>query len=188
MAGTTLARDYDIARMLADYERRIAFLERQALRAPASMSPEGQPYDTGWLDTGVVWAGNWEDYQPDASQDHHFEYRRIGFMVGLRGLARRTAGASANQTLTILTMPTGFRPTRANIRTCLTSGGVETGAASAGTAHTHPVGSQNTARTTGAQMRVQVASNGIVNVGIGVGQSFAADNWVSMSEIWYLVG
>lgn len=31
MATTTLPRDYDVARMLADYERRIAVLERKAL-------------------------------------------------------------------------------------------------------------------------------------------------------------
>lgn len=40
MASTTLPRDYDIARILADYERRISFLERRLLSLFGNATPE----------------------------------------------------------------------------------------------------------------------------------------------------
>jgi len=48
---------------------------------------------------GTTWADYGGFYQPG-------QYRKVGDMVYLRGLATRTAGAG----ITIATLPTGFRP------------------------------------------------------------------------------
>lgn len=54
MATSTLGRDYDIDRTLADHERRISALERRMLRLAAQVDAIGlwQPFTPTW--TGVV--------------------------------------------------------------------------------------------------------------------------------------
>jgi hypothetical protein len=49
MAVNTVPRDYDIARMLADYEQRISFVERQIRNLGFLLPAPGVPYDTGWI-------------------------------------------------------------------------------------------------------------------------------------------
>jgi len=49
MAVNTVPRDYDIAKMLDDYERRISFVERQIRNMGFLLPTPGVPFDTGWL-------------------------------------------------------------------------------------------------------------------------------------------
>jgi hypothetical protein len=103
MAVNTVQRDYDIARIIDDYERRIAFLERQALRDPVSASiwqntPGG--FDTGWQDIVI-----WQAGVTPLGGANTPQARRFGPMVMLRGRAN-TAGLSG--TTTFGTLPSGF--------------------------------------------------------------------------------
>lgn len=59
------------------------------------------PYSTGWADFSI-------NHEPG-------EYRKIGDQVQVRGLVKRTSGSL----LTIATLPTGYRPTKAVNRDCL---------------------------------------------------------------------
>lgn len=49
MAVNTLPRDYDIARIIADYELRISFLERRQLAMGFLLPAPGVAFDTGWV-------------------------------------------------------------------------------------------------------------------------------------------
>lgn len=49
MAVNTTPRNYDIAKMLADYEQRISFVERQVRNMAFLLPTPGVPFDTGWI-------------------------------------------------------------------------------------------------------------------------------------------
>jgi hypothetical protein len=103
MTVNTAPRDYDIARMLADYQRRIAFLERAILRDPVSASiwqdaPGG--FDTGWL--AVT---NFEPGVTAQAGSNTPQVRRYGPVVMARGRCT-TAGVSG--AVTFCTLPSGF--------------------------------------------------------------------------------
>lgn len=105
MAVNTLPRDYDIARIIDDYERRIAFLERQALISPVALSiwrdaPGG--FDTGWQ---VI--TSWDsDFAPVLVGADIPMVRRWGPLVHTKGRAATTVGSVSGTT--VYTLPTGF--------------------------------------------------------------------------------
>lgn len=140
--------------------------------------------DTGWINDGLVWpAGGWEDYQP-AIANNHFEYRKIGKVVHLRGLIRRLTLYSSSSESTMVTLPAGIRPSRQLIVGALTSATMTTSAASAGTAHTHTV---NDSASLGPMQRVGISSGGVISFQQGSGSSMAANSWVSLSGISFMV-
>ena len=100
----TLPRDYDIARIIDDYERRIAFLERQALLNPVALSiwrdaPGG--FDTGWVPIT-----SWDtDFAPAGGADTPV-VRRWGPFVHTKGRASTTVGAVAGTV--VYNLPTGL--------------------------------------------------------------------------------
>lgn len=99
----TLPRDYDIARIIDDYERRIAFLERQALLNPVALSiwrevPGG--FDTGWQDITNFHS----DWTPQAGANQPM-VRRWGPLVYVKGRANTAVAAVGG---TVYTLPTGF--------------------------------------------------------------------------------
>lgn len=116
--------------------------------------------------TAVTFQNSWADY---GGGFQTCQYRKLGDMVQLRGLMRLgTAGTTA------FTLPAGYRPSA----TLIVTGGAgsrtafNTGAASAGTAHTHPI------TQTEAAARIDISSTGTVNV-----NSTAGNAWISLSGI-----
>lgn len=99
MAVNTLPRDYDIARIIDDYQRRISFLERLVLNSPVAASiwqnaPGG--FDTGWQ--------NITDFEPGNSAQagtNTPQVRRYGPVVMARG--RGNTGSPP-----FATLPSGF--------------------------------------------------------------------------------
>lgn len=103
MASNTLPRDYDIARMLADYKRRIEALELAALRDPVSLSIwQGAPggFDTGWQNITNFHS----DWTPQAGVNQPM-VRRWGPVVYVKGRANTAVAAVGG---TVYTLPTGF--------------------------------------------------------------------------------
>jgi hypothetical protein len=103
MASNTLPRDYDIARILADYLRRIKDLELAALRDPVSASIwQGVPggFDTGWQPITNVHS----DWTPQAGVNAPM-VRRWGPTVYVKGRANTAVAAPGG---TVYTLPTGF--------------------------------------------------------------------------------
>lgn len=99
----TLPRDYDIARIIDDYERRIAFLERQALLNPVALSiwrdaPGG--FDTGWQNITNFHS----DWTPQAGVNQPM-VRRWGPVVYVKGRANTAVAAVGG---TVYTLPSGF--------------------------------------------------------------------------------
>lgn len=183
MAVNTVQRDYDIARMLADYERRIASLERRLLSLAFLDTPPGIPYDTGWTNDGIVFAANFADYVPGGG-NNQFEYRRIGYVVFWRGLVRRTSSSLSSATATVLTMPTDLWPLRNVITEGMSSAAWVTGAASAGTAHTHNV---ILSSVMGPLPRVVFNASGTVQVTVPGQMTLNIDDWVSFGGMSYPV-
>ncbi|MFI6428462.1 hypothetical protein [Promicromonospora sp. NPDC050880] len=136
--------------------------------------------DTGWQDDGIVWGTNWEDFQPSIA-NNHVEYRIKSGMVEWRGLVRRSASLSGGASnFTMFTVPTDLMPIRQKIVFCGTSITQTTGAASAGTAHTHDVVNK---ADMGAVVRVTLNPNGEVGISTAPGMPMAAGNWVTLSDI-----
>ena len=138
--------------------------------------------DSGWLDT-VIYETNWENYVAGVA-NNHFEYRKIGLEVETRGYVRRTAGASANQTLFMFTLPAGFRPSRNIVWLGLTSATWVTGPASTGTAHTHTI---NDHATMGPICRIDIWTNGNFRILLPVGATMAIDDWVNFGGLKFSV-
>lgn len=105
MAVNTLPRDYDLARIIDDYERRIAFLERQALISPVALSiwrdaPGG--FDTGWQPI-TSWDSDFAPQPPGADGP---VVRRWGPIVHTKGRANTTVDSVSGTR--VYTLPTGF--------------------------------------------------------------------------------
>jgi len=102
MARSTLARDYDIGRMLKDYGRRITVLERLILQLRIIFTP-GVVYDTGWVAVPAA-----------AGFTSSLEVRRIGRSVQTRGALTPTVNwGAANSMQTPVAaggIPAGSRP------------------------------------------------------------------------------
>lgn len=103
MAVNTVQRDYDIARIIDDYSRRISFLERRLVALGFLLPAPGVPYDTGWLAVPAA-----------AGFTSSLEVRRIGRDVKMRGALTPTVNwgaANSMQTpVAVGGIPAGCRP------------------------------------------------------------------------------
>lgn len=182
MARSTLDRDFDIARNLSGFERRITILERIVLFL-RFLNPPGVVYDTGWTQAGSVLGTNWESFSPTPGNNNYFEFRRVGSIVHLRGLLRREVSA-ATGTITVVTLPVGFRPSSQVLGGLMTNALWVTGAASSGTAHTHNPMSSG---VQGPTIRYTVGTDGTVEVTVPTTVSMNVGLWVSVGEISFMV-
>ena len=103
MARSTLIRDYDIARILAELQRDVADLKRRILALWFLLPAPGVAYDTGWLAVPAA-----------AGFTSSLEVRRIGRSVKMRGaLTPTTNWGAANSMQTPVAVggiPAGCRP------------------------------------------------------------------------------
>lgn len=97
MVSNTLQRDYDIARIIDDYERRIAYLERQTLKLQPLIT------DSGWVSVPAA-----------AGFTSSLEVRLVGGRTQFRGtLLPNTDWGVANslqQPVAAGGVPAAFRP------------------------------------------------------------------------------
>lgn len=93
------------ARILSDYEQRIAELERAAQRT--NVAP--------W--TAVSFVNGWVNYSPGGWEEA--QYRKVGDVVQLRGMVKDGTFNSI-----MFTLPVGFRPPLNHMFTAVTPGGV----------------------------------------------------------------
>lgn len=103
MARSTLSRDYDIARILAELQRDVADLKRRILALWFLLPAPGVAYDTGWLAVPAA-----------AGFTSSLEVRRIGRSVKMRGALTPTVNwgaANSMQTpVAVGGIPAGCRP------------------------------------------------------------------------------
>lgn len=122
---------------------------------------------SGW--TNVTFTNGWVNYGTFQGA----QYRKVGDMVQLRGLIKSgTAGASA------FTLPAGYRPP---LNIILTGGNgthvaINTGAASAGTAHTHPFSMSETSG------RIDINTTGTVTP-----SAAATNNWICLDGLSFSI-
>ena len=138
----------------------------------------GGEVDTGWVD--VPMSANWQDLSGNDVQ-----VRAIGNSVRVRGRAERTTSDLTGASSTIATLPVGYRPSRVMVQTGLTNGELVTGAASAGTAHTHIVGSSS---TTGPVLRIVINTGGTIDVLAPTATTIAVGEWLSLDHIAFFLG
>lgn len=94
MARSTLQRDYDIARILAELQREVAELRRRSTTNPAfgyAETPGG--YDTGWVNIT-----SWNAGVTPLGGANTPQVRRVGSWVMLRGRCS-TTGITGNFTM-----------------------------------------------------------------------------------------
>lgn len=133
--------------------------------------------DTGWINDGIAYNTNWSDW----GGTNPVLYRIKGGVLHWNGLVRRDAGLSGGAAaFTMLTVPAGARPDFQRIAACMSSLTGATGAASTGTAHTHPLVDS---ATMGPMVRVTVATNGNIGITTAAGWPMAAGNWVNLADI-----
>lgn len=127
---------------------------------------ESKVTDSGWI--APTMTNSWVNYGGNYTT---LAYRKINGVVHLRGLIKDGTINAA-----ICTLPAGYRPSGQTVFMQTGSQINETtGAASAGTAHTHSVPINN------GPYRVDVQSTGVVSVA----STTAANTWVSMSGICF---
>lgn len=101
MAVNTIPRDYDLGRIIDDYEKRISFLERLILQLRILFTP-GTVYDTGWVAVPAA-----------AGFTSALFVRRIGHSVALRGTLTPTvdwgAAGSLQTPVAVGSVPVQFR-------------------------------------------------------------------------------
>lgn len=120
-----------------------------------------------------------------------FQYRLFNGCVEMRGAMRAVAavdGSAGTVLSTIVTLPTGYRPARNTMCKALIENITNTtGAASAGTAHTHVV------NETFRAIRVNVLTSGIVQLNVSHGTSayrwsVPTNVWLSLNQIKFPLG
>lgn len=117
--------------------------------------------DTGWI--APTFTNSWANYATGGADD--VAYRRVGPKLVLRGMMKNgTLAASA------FTLPAGFRPTAKKF-VHGTGSSQTTGAASAGTAHTHAVAN--------VAVRIDIDTDGTVTVA----STLAGNTFVSLDGI-----
>jgi hypothetical protein len=129
----------------------------------------GFHYPEAWQ--GVTFTNSWTDY---GSGFQTCQFRRFGDMVQLRGLIKSgTIATSA------FTLPVGYRPPATLILSGITNLAAShaTGAASAGTAHTHAITS-----LANVAMRVDISTAGAVSI-----VSNASNGYYSLSGLEFSV-
>lgn len=145
------------------------------------------PANVAWTNTGITWNASWESFGATSGASGYVRYCRIGTVVYLSGLARilvSSSGASP-ATLTMLTMPAGFRPayntvTLGYMNLDQAGSGVTTGAASTGTAHTH-------AERSGPSCRINMNPDGTIQMVRNIGHQLQLGDWVALGGISYPV-
>jgi hypothetical protein len=137
---------------------------------------------------GII-ATNWNN--PVSGQIGTIQYRLFNGCVEFQGGARTTAaidGSGGSTTSTILTLPTGYRPARSCLcKVLLETATNTTGAASAGTAHTHTIPEQFRAA------RVNVLTSGVVQLNVshstsGYRWSVPANAFVMFNQVKFPLG
>lgn len=112
MGVNTLHRDWDIARIIADYDRRIAYLERQMLVQPAAatiwQNVDGG-FDTGWQNIVSFTA----PFVAQAGVQTPM-MRRFGPIVMIKG--RATATVAVAGSTNVFAVPAGFSFEVDNVR------------------------------------------------------------------------
>lgn len=81
-------------------------LTNKTLTSPAISDPTITGSTGAWTALTLNTAGNWANYGGGVVQDA--EYKKVGDLVFLRGLVKRTSGSDT----TIATLPSGYRPPR----------------------------------------------------------------------------
>mgnify|MGYP001585447876 CR=1 FL=1 len=153
---------------------------RDSLTAQLEVPPEE------WRDAiavGIV-AANWTT--EIASDIPRIKFRLFNDCVELRGGGRSTAeldGLTGAITSTMLTLPTGYRPAKSVLHEVMIENGLKvSGAASAGTAHTHSI------NETYRAARVNILTSGVVQLNISHATSayrwvLPANTWVSLNQV-----
>lgn len=144
-----------------------------------------------WRDAiaeGIV-AANWTTEV--LSDIPRYKYRLFNGSVEIKGASRTTAaldGSAGTVSSTIMTLPVGYRPAKSILHEAIIENVVNTsGAASAGTAHTHPI--QETYRA----VRVNVLTSGVVQLNVSHGTaayrwSVNANAWLSLNQLRFPLG
>lgn len=101
MVVNTIPRDYDLGRIIDDYEKRISFLERLILQLRILFTP-GVVYDTGWVAVPAA-----------AGFTSSLNVRRVGHLVMFRGTLLPAvdwgAANSLQQAVAVGGIPVQFR-------------------------------------------------------------------------------
>lgn len=133
-----------------------------------SPPPPPPAVDTGWVN--LTYSASWADL---GSIYQVGQYRRQNGRVRLRGLAQSSIARTA--TAVIVVLPVGCRPAASEIFSAVSTSTLTSGAASAGTAHTHVV------PQFGA--RIDVAATGAVQLMAAAATPLPASGWVSLAGI-----
>ena len=137
----------------------------------------------GWVDGGLQ--SPWTDY---GTPYRGFQYRLVGSRIELRGLVKTTSALSA---LSLMAKFSSYKPAAPMIffapsSSTGVSGGssaANTGAASAGTAHTHTITHTHTLAMMAYPGRINVETDGSVNFSCNATNPIASGGWVSLDGI-----
>lgn len=134
--------------------------------------------DSGWVD--LTNSTGWADLS-----GNDLQVRKIGNSVRVRGRVERTgADVPPSTTSTMATIPVGYRPDRVVVQGGITSADMVTGAASAGTAHTHPVGAST---VSGPMLRLVIQPGGTIEVFTTAGVTIPTGRWVSLDQVAFFL-
>jgi hypothetical protein len=130
----------------------------------------GGDTDGTWIEPTLT--NSWVNYDAAGTGFAQAAYMRKNGVVYLKGLVKSGTDATA-----IFTLPPGYRPAESNIFSGIVSSVSETtGAATAGTAHTHPI------PIGVVGIRIDVDANGVVSKR----NSVAANGYLSLSGISFI--
>lgn len=133
--------------------------------------------DTGWIDTGIAYGSNWSSF----GGVFPVRYRIKREVVYWNGLVRRDANLSGGAASTMFTVTAPVRPDLRKVQSCMSNITWPTGAASAGTAHTHPIIDDG---SLGPTVRVTIdETTGAFQVVTAANMPFATGQWVSLADI-----
>lgn len=126
-----------------------------------------------WQDLSLT--SDWVPYNAVGGTYQQPQYRVDGNVFRLRGLAKKTTAISAAST--IANVGTTYAPLANEIFGCVTSQTVTSGAASAGTAHTHTL--------TNYTGRVDVSTAGVISLQASALAPLGANGWVSLDGMFW---
>lgn len=133
--------------------------------------------DTGWIDTGISYLGNWSSF----GGIFPVRYRIKREVVYWNGLVRRDANLAGGAASTMFTVPPAARPDFRKVEGCMSNITWPTGAASAGTAHTHAIIDDG---SLGPTVRVTIdETTGGFQVVTAPNMPFVTGQWVSLADI-----
>lgn len=126
-----------------------------------------------WQD--LTLSSDWVTYNAAGGTYHVPQYKVDGSTFRLRGLAKKTTSASAGSV--IANVGTTYAPPAGLIFACCSSLGLTSGAASAGTAHTHALPNYSA--------RVDASTSGNLTLQANSTSVLAAGGWVSLEGIFW---